>query len=145
VFLLNHSLLFIQTLISYFLEDLSHVLLLEHLHESDKCFNTFNSHGVVKRSAAATNRTMTRQLDKVQFSGISNEFLGQIVGFFYQEGKVHAGAVLLLNNVLVETFRSINVFVKHVGALDCKLLHLGKAALFKHILNIKSSHVDSPA
>ena len=111
-------------------------------HENDKCKHTLHWHSVIERGTAATDRTVTLQLDEVRLCCLSDELGLKRIIAADAEGHVDLGAILLFHVVLVVSFSAINVIVKKAGALLCPCLHRGYATLLKHVCHVEPAHVD---
>ena len=75
--------------------------------------HTLHRHSVVEGGAAATDRTVTLQLDEVRLCCLSDELGLKRIIAADAEGHVDLGAILLFHVVLVVSFSAINIIVKN--------------------------------
>src|SRR6266487_2494847 len=99
------------------------VLLLEFLHELDKGFCAFNSHGVVNGSAHAADRAMTLESDQIILLGFLGKGIFEFLGG-EAEGNVHDGACFRCSMTTIETTALIDHVVNRIGFLAVDLLNL---------------------
>ena len=75
------------------------ILVSELLHKVDQCLDSLVWHGVVYRSAAATDRPVPLELDEPSFGRLLEELSLEFIVLFDAEGDVHAGAVAGVHGV----------------------------------------------